>query len=75
MKNISNDAFEFSVSANAPSWVTLASKPWWLSKIDGKDFGTHGYDNIDKDMFGFFLGHGPDFITGHGSADAGLVHT
>ena len=55
------------MSANGLNWVTLDYKPWWLSKVDGKDFGTHGYDNLDRDMFGFFLGYGPDFIPGLGS--------
>ena len=55
-----------SVSAIGSNWVTLDYKPWWLSKRNGKDFGTHGYDNFDRDMFGFFIGYGPDFILGQG---------
>lgn len=57
------------MSAIGSNWVTLDYKPWWLSKRNGKDFGTHGYDNFDRDMFGFFIGYGPDFIPGQGSMD------
>ncbi|MDR2908165.1 MAG: ectonucleotide pyrophosphatase/phosphodiesterase [Bacteroidales bacterium] len=53
----------FGTNPNIGNLVILADSAWSLTKTPrpGKSGGAHGFDNLNRDMYGIFYGYGPKF--------------
>ncbi|HAM97873.1 MAG TPA: alkaline phosphatase family protein [Marinilabiliales bacterium] len=74
-KAVLPERFHYKQSKRVSEVVIVADSAWSVTYSHKKkkhyDAGTHGYDNLNKDMYGIFYATGPDFKSGY---DAGLLY-